>query len=89
MPLIDQSVTGISGGTFDVTIRDGSEADLPTFTTRFPVLNNRSIQKSILSPWDREKAQAWWENGGKESPITKEGNNNEKGNMAILVDEAK
>lgn len=61
LPLIDQAATGVSGSTFDVSIVDASEEEVPEFKAAFPVLANFSIQKSVLPPFDRAKAQNWWE----------------------------
>lgn len=61
IPLIDQAATGVSGSTFDVTIVDASEEEIPEFKAAFPALANFSIQKSVLPPFDRAKAQTWWE----------------------------
>lgn len=61
VPLIDQSVTGISGGTFDITIVDASKEDTPIFMQRFPILSGAEIQPMILDAWQREAADAWWQ----------------------------
>lgn len=64
IPLIDQAATGVSGSTFDVTIVDLSDEEVPEFKAVFPILANVAIQKSILPPFDRAKAQTWWETDG-------------------------
>lgn len=64
IPLIDQAATGVSGSTFDVTIVDASEEEIPEFKTEFSALANVDIQKAILPPFDRAKAQIWWETDG-------------------------
>jgi len=61
IPLIDQGVVGASGGTFDIAIVDGLASDEPQFRSRFPALNGATVQKAILPPFDRAKAQKWWE----------------------------
>ncbi len=61
IPLIDQAVAGASGGTFDIAISDQWEKDGPKFLSRFPVLNSVAVEKAIMPPFDREKAQQWWE----------------------------
>lgn len=61
IPLLDQAVTGASGGTFDVTISDAFVTDEALFKERFPALRGVSIGKSILAPFDRAVAQSWWE----------------------------
>ena len=61
IPLIDQAVTGFSGGTFDIEITDQFETDVPEFRARFPALREVVIQKAVLAPFDRAKAQQLWE----------------------------
>jgi len=61
VPLIDQAVTGFSGGTFDVTITDSSDKDLAQLKTIFPALQTVEVQKNVLPPFDRARAQQWWE----------------------------
>lgn len=61
IPLIDQAAAGASGGTFEVAITDALAADEPIFRSRFPALQGVAIHKAILPPFDRAKAQAWWE----------------------------
>jgi len=60
-PLFDQSVTGFSGGTFEIEITDQANKDIPEFIAKFPALNNTAIQKTILPGFDRARAQKWWE----------------------------
>ncbi|WP_051710693.1 hypothetical protein [Andreprevotia chitinilytica] len=61
IPLIDQAVVGAAEGTYDVTINDQYDADIAKFTEQFPVLKNAVVTKQILSPFNREYAQQWWE----------------------------
>ena len=61
VPLIDQAIVGASGGTFDVSISDEFSTDEESFRSRFPALKGVAITKSVLSPFDRAKAQAWWQ----------------------------
>jgi hypothetical protein len=49
LPLIDQAVTGYSQGTFDVTISDRNETDLPLFKQAYPALQDRTIEKVIMT----------------------------------------
>lgn len=63
IPLIDQSVTGLSGGTWDVTTEDLSEKDLALFRSNFPVLTTATIENAPLPPFDRAAVQRWWEGG--------------------------
>jgi hypothetical protein len=62
LPLLDQALSGASGGTFDVTISDKWGEYEKTFLTTFPTLSGVDIKKNILPPYDRSKAQKWWEN---------------------------
>jgi hypothetical protein len=48
LPLIDQAVCGFSGGTFDITISDRSETDIPAFTEAYPQLKGVTITKAIM-----------------------------------------
>jgi len=61
IPLVDQSVSGASGGTFDIEISDQWEKDEPKFQDKFPALKGVAVQKAILPPFDRANAQQWWE----------------------------
>jgi hypothetical protein len=49
IPLLDQAVTGFSGGTFDIEITDRLEQDIPELTTRFPALKGVTVQKAIMT----------------------------------------
>lgn len=61
IPLIDQAATGLSGGTYDISVADRWTEDEAEFIARFPGLKNAEVRKNILPPFDRAKAQAWWE----------------------------
>ncbi len=61
IPLLDQAATGISGGTFDITVEDRWQQDEAEFCNRFPALRQIEVRKNILPPFDRAKAQTWWE----------------------------
>lgn len=61
IPLIDQAVTGFAGGTFDIVIEDRWSADEATFLSKYPGLKNVEIQKRLLPPFDRAKAQEWYD----------------------------
>ncbi|NOT15837.1 MAG: hypothetical protein HOP21_09760 [Methylotenera sp.] len=65
IPLIDQSVTGVSSGTFDISVIDSFDEDISEFKSKFPVLARKEIKKNILPTWEREKAQAWWQGNDK------------------------
>jgi hypothetical protein len=47
-PLIDQSICGFSGGTFDITVADRGETDIPDFVQAYPSLKDVSITKGIM-----------------------------------------
>ncbi|MCG3148585.1 MAG: hypothetical protein PCFJNLEI_02030 [Verrucomicrobiae bacterium] len=47
-PLIDQSASGFHGGTFDVSIIDRADVDIPEFIKAYPALKDVSITKSIM-----------------------------------------
>jgi hypothetical protein len=61
IPLLDQAVSGASGGTFDVTFSDQWDAYEKTFRAKFKALEGVEVKKSILPAFDRAKAQTWWE----------------------------
>ncbi len=47
-PLIDQSVCGFSSGTFDVSVVDRSDTDIPAFIQAYPWLQQMNITKAIM-----------------------------------------
>jgi len=47
-PLVDQAVCGFSGGTFDVTVTDRGETDIPDFVRAYPPLKDVNITKAIM-----------------------------------------
>jgi hypothetical protein len=61
IPLIDQAVGGASGGTFDIEISDQWDTEKSRFFAKFPALKSVVVTKAILPPFDRAKAQEWWE----------------------------
>ena len=61
IPILDQAVVGAADGTFDVEITDDFNKDEAIFRETFPSLAGITIQKAILPPFDRAKAQQWWE----------------------------
>ena len=60
-PILDQSVSGMSGGSFDIEVSDRYEQDIQRFIAQFPALKSREITKMILPPFDRARAQKFWE----------------------------
>jgi hypothetical protein len=42
-------------------VEDKWSIDEATFLARYPGLKGIEIQKAILPPFDRPKAQKWWE----------------------------
>lgn len=69
LPLIDQSATGLSSGTFDVAVEDLSQEDISLFRTTYSALGNAKIDTALLPPFDRTKVQLWWENDYRSDPI--------------------
>lgn len=51
IPLIDQAVTGASGGTFIITIKDLYETDIKLFQQKYPYLMQHTIENSTLPQW--------------------------------------
>lgn len=60
-PLIDQSVTGLSSGTWDISIDDMAGTDLAHFRENFPALVGVTVEKSILPAYDRAVVQRIWD----------------------------
>ena len=68
LPLIDQSIAGMSGSTWDVSTDNMAEKDLAGFRATFPVLNNITIDTAPLPAFDRAAAQRLWDGDTKEAP---------------------
>ena len=47
-PLVDQAVTGFGDGTFDITVTDRSESDIPAFVRAYPLLKDVRLTKAIM-----------------------------------------
>jgi hypothetical protein len=60
IPLVDQAVTGFSGGTWDISVSDQFDNDVTAFKKDFPALSNASIERDVLPAWDKQKATEWW-----------------------------
>lgn len=60
LPTQEQRLVGGFGGTFDVVIADQWAEDQGKFQNRFPALAQANVQKAVLSPFNRNAAQAWW-----------------------------
>ena len=58
---LTQSATGATTGTFDIVFSDNFSEDEPLLRSRFPALKDARITKSILPPFDRPRAQKWWD----------------------------
>ena len=52
IPLIDQSVTGFSSGTFIVDVTDNYEEDVQLIREKYPYLKDQEITKMILPKWE-------------------------------------
>lgn len=63
IPMFDQLVVGALTGSFDIRILDSFYRDESAFRNRFPSLKDAKIEKAVLPPFDRAKAQAKWEQG--------------------------
>jgi hypothetical protein len=48
IPLIDQAVSGFSGGTWHTKIYDNYEEDIATFKKEYPLLSNYTVEKVLL-----------------------------------------
>jgi hypothetical protein len=60
--VLAQAVAGISTSTWDVTIDDRSDSDLPLFRQTFKAIESAQVVKSPLSPFDRAAVQRWSDN---------------------------
>jgi len=61
IPLLDQSMGGASGGSFDVAFSDRWTEDSELFVTQFPAMKDLKVASAPLPPFDRAYAQKWWE----------------------------
>lgn|SRR5574337_22719 len=66
-PLIDQAVTGISNGTFDISIENQYDDDVTEFKQVFPVLHDAKIEKLPVPKFDLNTALEFWEGKPKEN----------------------
>ncbi|ADJ27951.1 hypothetical protein [Nitrosococcus watsonii] len=57
IPLIEQSVAGISTGTWDITVDDRSEKDIALFRANYPALATIPINSNPLPSFDRAALQ--------------------------------
>ena len=48
LPVVDQSLTGMSDGTFKIDIHDSFDTDMPILKTRFPALVSKNVGKELL-----------------------------------------
>lgn len=55
IPVLDQAISGASGGTFDVVIADAWRTDEAVFRRQFPVLGSLPVRKAVLPAWDRAR----------------------------------
>lgn len=60
IPLLDQSVTGMSGGTFDVKVTDQSKVDLPLLRSTYPALAPVKIETKLVPVVDHEYVDMQW-----------------------------
>jgi hypothetical protein len=61
LPLIDQSVAGMSTSTWDVDIKNRADIDVPLYQKTFAAIRSANIATAPLPPFDRGAAQRWWE----------------------------
>lgn len=60
IPLIDQAITGLSSGTFDVQIKDMSSEDLKLLRSAYPVIATTPIETRISPVISREILDQMW-----------------------------
>lgn len=63
IPLIDQSVTGFSTGTFVVEVSDNYDEDIDLIIKKFPYLASKKITKMILPEWKYPEKESNSESG--------------------------
>lgn len=70
IPLVDQAVTGLSTGTFDIELRDMSEEDLRIMQETYPAIRGVPIKKELAKVPDRFILDRQWrgEDSEKVSP---------------------
>lgn len=61
LPTQEQRLTGGFGGTWDVMITNQWAEDQGKYQTRFPAIAQASVQPTVLAPYNRNAAQAWWD----------------------------
>lgn len=49
IPLIDQAVSGYSGGTFDIVISDRYDTDIQLFVNAYPIIQGKPIHRSVMT----------------------------------------
>lgn len=60
IPLVDQAVTGLSTGTFDIELRDMSEEDLRIMQEAYPAIRGVPIKKELAKIPDRFILDRQW-----------------------------
>jgi hypothetical protein len=53
VPLIDQAVSGLSGGTFEIPISDNYEGDVQAFGEKYPACAGLTMERAVLLAWSR------------------------------------
>jgi hypothetical protein len=61
VPLIDQAITGMSGGTWEVSVDNAADKDIGLFRAAYPVLQGVTIDTAPLPAFDRAAVQRWWD----------------------------
>lgn len=61
IPLLDQAVSGMSGGTWDISVDNLADKDIALFRSTFPALKNVSIDTVPLPAFDRAAYQRLWD----------------------------
>jgi len=71
IPLIDQAVTGLSTGTFDVHVSDMSDEDLRLMRTAYPAIAGLPVASRISPVIDREFLDREWRGEKEQKPAAK------------------
>jgi hypothetical protein len=67
LPLLDQSIAGMSGSTWDVSYDNLADKDIGLFRAAYPVLGSVNIETAPLPKFDRAAAQRQWDGDAKEA----------------------
>ena len=53
VPLIDQAVSGLSGGTLEIRTSDNYDGDVQAFGEKYPAFAGLTMERAVLPAWSR------------------------------------